>query len=84
MGQFAFQIEQTVKTQINILFPDGGIKDRLIHTGQADIAPRNPCFIDIDLAVVKPTIIVEHRNHKLQGIIGLEKKTLITLYSKRR
>jgi hypothetical protein len=39
MSQFTFQIEQAVKTQVNVLTLNGGIKDRLIDTGQADIAP---------------------------------------------
>src|SRR5690606_13223270 len=81
-GQFGFQVLEAVKAQVDVLSPYGGLGLTSVDTGKVDVSPCLTGFVDIDLPLVKATVVVQHGHHEFQRIVGLEEKALVALHRK--
>src|SRR5690606_30895006 len=81
-SQFGFQILKAVKAKVDVLSFYGGLRFTSIDTGSVDISTCLMGFVDIDFSLIKASIVVQHGNHELQRIVGLQVKALVTFHSK--
>src|SRR5690606_6829548 len=81
-SQFGFQILKAVKAKVDVLSFYGGLRFTSIDTESVDISTCLMGFVDIDFSLIKASIVVQHGNHELQRIVGLQVKALVTFHSK--